>query len=91
MPNETALSDDDPRMIAWKVYTATPEFKHTRHWAQRVGIKEMPGERAIQVIGHSHLDGSLWAVFQAGYQAATENQAKLHAMSAADPRWNKSF
>jgi len=47
-------SEDDPRMVAWKVYEATEEYAKTRRWA----------------LFNEHVDGSLWAAFIAGFDAA---------------------
>lgn len=47
------VGQDEPLMIAWNAYKATEEYANSRQWA---GYKE-------------HLDGSLWAVFCAGYAA----------------------
>jgi hypothetical protein len=50
-----ALSSDDPRMIAWEKYKLTEEYANTRGWAQYA----------------QHVDGSLWAAFLVGYEAAS--------------------
>lgn len=89
MPNETALSEDDPRMIAWKAYKATPEFANTEQWARHISVIEMRGAGGpigvpapMQAISHPHVMGSLWAAFQAGYRASTEVHAgKQQAMA----------
>lgn len=54
MPTETPLSPNDPRLIAWNAYKAGEDFKNTRKWA----------------LHEEHVDGSLWAAFLAGYEAA---------------------
>lgn len=53
MPTETPVGADDPRMLAWNAYKATPEYANTRKWA----------------LHEEHVDGSLWAAFFAGFQA----------------------
>lgn len=34
MPDMVALGGDDPRMVAWEAYKATPEYANTRKWAR---------------------------------------------------------
>ena len=62
MPIMTRCSKDNPLMIAWANYKATEEYTNTKHWAARP----------------EHVDGSLWAAFEAGFRAATEWAANLH-------------
>jgi hypothetical protein len=50
-----ALAKDDPRLIAWEAYKATPEYQNTRNWA----------------LHEQHVDGSLWAAFLAGFDRST--------------------
>ena len=47
---------DDPLMVAWEAYKSDSEYGNTRKWAMT--------ER--------HVDGSLWAAFEAGFRAAKE-------------------
>ena len=61
MAAQTPLPNDDPRMTAWSAYKATDEFVNTERWA-----------KDTQII-HPHLDGSLWAVFVAGYEAGQKS------------------
>lgn len=49
----TPVPPDHPLMKQWKMYTATPEFLNTKYWAQF----------------HSHIEGSLWGAFCAGFNA----------------------
>lgn len=79
MPAEQRLSDDDPRMIAWKAYQATPEYANRRKWARHVSVSA-DGEQRIE---HPYLDGSLWALFLAGYQAGGLGAALPAAKKAA--------
>jgi hypothetical protein len=51
-----ALSNDDPRMIAWEKWKASEDFMNTRKWA----LKE------------AHVDGSLWAAFLAGWTSSSD-------------------
>lgn len=53
-----AVPDDDPLMIAWVAYTATPEYTNSRRWA----------------LQPPHTDGAMWAAFEAGYRAAKKEQ-----------------
>ena len=45
---------DDPLRVAWEKYKTTPAYDNTRKWA----------------IHDDHVDGSLWAAFEAGYHSA---------------------
>lgn len=54
MPVETEVSTDDPRKVAWDKYKKTSTYANTRRWALK--------EEAV--------DGSLWAAFIAGFEAA---------------------
>ena len=53
--SETPLALDDPRMLAWAAYKATPEYQNTRKWA----------------LYEEHVDGSLWAALLQGYESRT--------------------
>lgn len=59
MPTETPVPKDSPLMKAWETYTRTEEYENTRKWA-RIAY---------------HTDGSLWAAFLKGWEAAAENGA----------------
>jgi len=54
MPIETQVPDDDPLMIAWTAYKHSNEFVNSRKWA----------------LFEQHVDGSMWAAFEAGFRAA---------------------
>lgn len=54
MPIESPVATDDPLMIAWEAYKATPEFANTYKWA-------LSPQRAEDVMG------SLWAAFSTGF------------------------
>jgi hypothetical protein len=45
---------DHPLMQAWTAHKATEEYANSRRWAHH----------------EEHVDGSLWALFMAGYMAA---------------------
>jgi hypothetical protein len=34
MSNQLRVPDDNPLMIAWKSYQATPDFDNTKQWAR---------------------------------------------------------
>lgn len=55
------VPNDHPLMEAWEAYKATPEFGNTKQWAAHP----------------EHLLGSLWAVFDAGWNAGV---AASHGM-----------
>lgn len=70
MPTMTPCPKDDPLMVAWANYNTTEEYANAKRWAAKP----------------EHVDGSLWAVFQAGFSAATARAANLHEQidSASD-------
>lgn len=57
MSAQTPVAKDHPLMIAWDKYKATEEYANNKKWA-------MFPERS------EDLDGSLWALFVAGWDAA---------------------
>lgn len=59
MPTSQALSNDDPRMIAWNKYKETEEYSNTKGWA---GYAQ-------------HVEGSLWAAFLVGWTMAGHDSA----------------
>jgi len=67
------LPDDDPIIVAWKAYCQTDEAKNSRRWAQRLNFEQDTSGDTAQLT-HPHLDGSLWAVFLAGYRAGKSSQ-----------------
>ena len=62
MPVSAAVPDDHPLMIAWMAHKSSGEYANSRQWAK----------------DPEHLDGSLWALFAAGWTTATERAASLH-------------
>jgi hypothetical protein len=70
MPTTSPCPQNDPLMIAWAQFQATDDFQNAQRWAAHP----------------EHLQGSLWAVFMAGFKAATERAADLHEQvdSASD-------
>lgn len=65
MPEITPVAKDDPLMITWERYEATEDYENTRRWA----------------LHEQYVAGSLWAVFEAGYRVA-EDQDTLRAENA---------
>jgi len=53
---------DHPLMKAWEAYKATPEFDNTVNWTHN----------------GQHVEGALWAAFDAGFKAATTRASELH-------------
>jgi hypothetical protein len=87
MSNQLRVLDDDPLMIAWKSYRATPDFDNTKQWAGKTVIVTSEGLSPISV-SHPHLLGSLWAAFEAGFRAAANVRRQDEddrAESAGDP------
>lgn len=54
------LPKNDPALVAWEAYKASPEYQNTRRWASH----------------DDHVDGSLWAAFLQGRQSAPSAQPK---------------
>lgn len=54
MPVMQVVPGDDPLRVAWDKYKASDRYKTTKKWAAQ----------------EEHLEGSLWAVFSAGFSAA---------------------
>jgi hypothetical protein len=57
-----AVPKDHPLMKAWEEYRSSPAYTNTFKWAADL----------------EHRQGSLWAAFVAGFDAATERAASLH-------------
>lgn len=57
-----AFAPTESVMVAWKEYQASDEFTNSKKHA----------------IHPEYVEGSLWAAFLAGFQAATERAAMLH-------------
>lgn len=54
MSTSAQVPQDHPLMRAWNAHKATPEYANSKSWAQHA----------------DHVDGSLWALFVAGWTAA---------------------
>src|SRR5215813_4795445 len=61
MSTMTPVRDDDPRMKAWKVYSASDEYANTKKWALHA----------------EHVEGSLWAAFIEGFAAAADLRGRV--------------
>lgn len=53
---ERMVDAHEPLMVAWTAYKGTEEYANSRKWA----------------LHEKHVDGSLWAAFEAGFAAARE-------------------
>lgn len=69
MSVSAALSKDDPLMVAWNAYKETTDFDNAKRWAQCVNISNTRDDTASLRVQHPHLEGSLWAMFVAGWNA----------------------
>lgn len=56
MPVETPVPKDHPLWIAWKEYQSSGGYANTLHWA-------------VVSTDAEHVEGSLWAAFEAGFNA----------------------
>ena len=56
MTEMQALPDDHPKLKKWNRYKRTQEFTNARRWA----------------LHEKHLDGSLWAVFNEGFESGID-------------------
>lgn len=60
--------DDHPLMIAWTKYRHTEEAANSDKWARTIHVSG-PMQGQI-IVSHPHTEGSLWAAFMAGFEAA---------------------
>lgn len=100
MPGEamTQCPPDHPLMIAWQAYQATEDYQNSYKWAT-AGIEPPPVVRRDPNANYptadsyrQYVQGSLWAAFMAGFNAATERAASLHESinpASDDERLNK--
>jgi len=80
MSNASApCPEDHPLMIAWNSHKQTDEYKNSKHWALAIQPMIQVGDpdadrKRYQLMPvdqrEQHIEGSLWAVFCAGYNAA---------------------
>jgi hypothetical protein len=57
MPTEEILSSGHPMLVAWKAYASGDAYKNSLKWAAF----------------DEHREGSMWAAFTAGYEAAQQD------------------
>lgn len=77
----TAVPEDHPLMVAWKVYKETAEFKNSKKWALTIAPMIQAGDPDAERKRFSlmpieqrevYVEGSLWAAFMAGFSAHEE-------------------
>lgn len=68
MTAQMPVPKDHPLMLEWNAYKLTESYANTRRWA---GLPE-------------HVDGSLWAAFEAGFKSGTFQECKMHEIVIAD-------
>ena len=70
MPTMSPVPKTDPLMVAWEQFKQTEEYTNAKKWAAHP----------------EYLEGSLWAMFDNGFRAATQRAADLHEQvdSASD-------
>jgi alkyl sulfatase BDS1-like metallo-beta-lactamase superfamily hydrolase len=78
MPVMQQCPDDHPLMIAWKSYQATEEYQNSYKWAtaaiEHVVLPEPTDPAANRITEDNYrqyVQGSLWAAFMAGFDAAS--------------------
>lgn len=81
MSAQAALPKDDPMLVAFERYKATSEYANSKHWALRVAPMFQAGEGRDATCDlmpleqrARHVDGSLWAAFVEGWNAAKAAQ-----------------
>lgn len=87
MPTMSLVPDDHPMMIAWKAHQATDEYANSYKWVTT--DKNYPTAETYR----QYVEGSLWAMFTAGFKAGTERAASLHEQinpASDQERHNKS-
>ncbi len=77
MPVMQQLPEDHPLMIAWEEHKKSDAFTNSDRWARFVGFHDIEDGRTV--IDHPHLDGSLWAMFSAGWDAALIHESENNA------------
>ena len=61
MPDEAPVPKDHPLMQAWEKFNASEEYANSFSWARH----------------EQHRQGSMWAAFMAGWEAAQTPNAEL--------------
>lgn len=69
MTGQSPVPKDHPLMKAWEAYKATPDFGNSKQWAAHP----------------EHLLGSLWAVFNAGWNAGTAAAFGMEVIAGPAP------
>ena len=74
----------DPMWADWEKYRATADYENSKHWAMRVAPMFQVGEDRAAVCDlmpieqrSRHVDGSMWAAFVAGYEAALRRLGEI--------------
>ncbi len=72
----TPLPADHPLMKAWKAHQASDDYANSKKWAQAIAIEFDPvsGTHMPVVIENQYLEGSLWALFVAGWNARSADE-----------------
>lgn len=70
MSTMVALPTDHPEMKAWERYKKTERYENSREWA----------------IAQGHTDGSLWAAFDEGWNAAMQTPVDIAAKELEELR-----
>ena len=71
MSTTTQVDPESPLAKAWEEYQGTDDFANSSKWAAHVE--------------HPHLQGSLWAVFMAGFDAGQKAARHPEESDDADP------
>lgn len=94
----TPVPADHPLMKAWTAYQESDDFKNTFKWATSAILiaaePSAPEANRVDPIEQRErrAQGTLWAAFMAGFNAATERAASLHESinpASDDERLNK--
>ena len=77
---QSAIDKDSDLAIAWDAYKASDSFQNSRKWALHIAPIVQSGDpdaelkRACELMPFEqrkrHVEGSLWAAFMAGWNAA---------------------
>jgi hypothetical protein len=75
MNAQSPLSKDDPLLIAWKAHQQTPEYDNSKRWAQTFMLCNSRDDPSKVEVQYCSLEGSLWAMFVAGWNARADFSA----------------
>lgn len=74
---ETEMPMSDPMQQAWEQYRSSESYANSKHWALRVAPMFLAGEGREATHDlmpleqrERHVDGSMWAAFVEGWNAA---------------------